>query len=124
MSARDFGTTLDVLMDGRKIGEFKEEGEKKIDLMLRVEFPKNKVFDAKNYIKPCGECKKQGWIEKDCRKCAGSGECDRCEGTGRRTSLDGGRSIQKLSAPAAGRIRIGSYPNKRMTSPMGVMSRK
>jgi HAE1 family hydrophobic/amphiphilic exporter-1 len=28
--------TLDVLMDGRKIGEFKEEGRKKIDLILKT----------------------------------------------------------------------------------------
>ena len=34
MSARDFGISVDVLMDGRDIGEFKQEGEKKIDLKL------------------------------------------------------------------------------------------
>jgi HAE1 family hydrophobic/amphiphilic exporter-1 len=34
MSAQDLGVALDVLMDGRDIGDFKEEGEKKIDLML------------------------------------------------------------------------------------------
>jgi HAE1 family hydrophobic/amphiphilic exporter-1 len=36
MNARDFGTAVDVLMDGRKIGEFKQEGQKKIDLVLRA----------------------------------------------------------------------------------------
>ncbi len=36
MNAEDFGVTLDVLMDGRKIGEFKEEGKKKIDLVLKA----------------------------------------------------------------------------------------
>ena len=36
MTARDFGVTLDVLMDGRDIGDFKEEGEKKIDLILKA----------------------------------------------------------------------------------------
>ncbi len=36
MSARDLGITLDVLMDGRKIGDFKQEGEKKIDLVLKA----------------------------------------------------------------------------------------
>ncbi|MFQ5330357.1 MAG: efflux RND transporter permease subunit, partial [Thermodesulfobacteriota bacterium] len=36
MTARDMGITLDVLMDGRKIGEFKEEGKKKIDLILKA----------------------------------------------------------------------------------------
>jgi HAE1 family hydrophobic/amphiphilic exporter-1 len=36
MNAEDFGITLDVLMDGRKIGEFKEEGKKKIDLIVKA----------------------------------------------------------------------------------------
>jgi HAE1 family hydrophobic/amphiphilic exporter-1 len=36
MAARDFGLAVDVLMDGRKIGEFKPEGQKKIDLILRA----------------------------------------------------------------------------------------
>jgi len=36
MSARDFGISVDVLMDGRDIGEFKQEGEKKIDLKLKA----------------------------------------------------------------------------------------
>ncbi|MGD2270316.1 MAG: efflux RND transporter permease subunit [Desulfobacterales bacterium] len=36
MTARDFGLAVDVLMDGRKIGEFKPEGQKKIDLILRA----------------------------------------------------------------------------------------
>jgi HAE1 family hydrophobic/amphiphilic exporter-1 len=36
MSARDFGIALDVLMDGRKIGDFKQEGQKKIDLVLKA----------------------------------------------------------------------------------------
>jgi HAE1 family hydrophobic/amphiphilic exporter-1 len=36
MSARQFGVALDVLMDGRKIGDFKQEGEKKIDLVVKA----------------------------------------------------------------------------------------
>ncbi len=49
-SARDFGIVLDVLMDGRKIGEFKQEGEKKIDLVVKgtatdITTPE-KLFDA------------------------------------------------------------------------------
>jgi HAE1 family hydrophobic/amphiphilic exporter-1 len=36
MSAQDFGVAMDVLMDGRKISEFKEEGKKKIDLVLKA----------------------------------------------------------------------------------------
>jgi hydrophobic/amphiphilic exporter-1 (mainly G- bacteria), HAE1 family len=34
MSARDFGLIVDVLMEGRIIGDFKQEGQKKIDLRL------------------------------------------------------------------------------------------
>lgn len=34
LTAEDLGLALDVLMDGRKVGEFKEEGKKKIDLVL------------------------------------------------------------------------------------------
>jgi HAE1 family hydrophobic/amphiphilic exporter-1 len=36
MTATDFGVAIDVLMDGREIGEFKQEGEKKIDMILKV----------------------------------------------------------------------------------------
>ena len=36
LSARELGLYLDVLMDGRKIGDFKEEGKKKIDLVLKA----------------------------------------------------------------------------------------
>jgi HAE1 family hydrophobic/amphiphilic exporter-1 len=36
MSTRELGINLDVLMDGRKIGEFKQEGEKKIDLVVKA----------------------------------------------------------------------------------------
>ncbi len=34
MSAEDLGVALDVLMDGRDIGDYKREGKKKIDLVL------------------------------------------------------------------------------------------
>jgi len=34
MNSLDFGVTLDVLMDGTVIGDFKEEGKKKIDLLV------------------------------------------------------------------------------------------
>ena len=30
------GVAIEVLMDGREIGEFKQEGEKKIDMVLKV----------------------------------------------------------------------------------------
>ncbi len=36
MTARDFGIALDVLMGGRDIGDFKQEGQKKIDLILKA----------------------------------------------------------------------------------------
>lgn len=36
MNARDFGVAIDVLMDGRDIGDFKAEGEKKIDLVIKA----------------------------------------------------------------------------------------
>ena len=36
MNATDLGVALDILMDGRKVGEFKQEGEKKIDLILKA----------------------------------------------------------------------------------------
>jgi len=35
MTARDLGVAMDVLMDGRIIGEFKEEGKKTVDLVLK-----------------------------------------------------------------------------------------
>jgi HAE1 family hydrophobic/amphiphilic exporter-1 len=37
MTARDLGVAMDVLMDGRIVGEFKEEGKKTIDLVLKTE---------------------------------------------------------------------------------------
>ena len=36
LTADDFGVAVDVLMDGRKIGEFKEEGRKKIDMVMKA----------------------------------------------------------------------------------------
>jgi len=36
MDANDLGIALDILMDGRKIGDFKQEGRKKIDLILKA----------------------------------------------------------------------------------------
>jgi len=36
MSSADLGVALDVLLDGRDVGDFKEEGKKKIDLILRA----------------------------------------------------------------------------------------
>jgi HAE1 family hydrophobic/amphiphilic exporter-1 len=36
MAASDLGISLDVLMDGRKIGDFKQEGKKKIDMVLKA----------------------------------------------------------------------------------------
>lgn len=36
LSSEELGILLDVLMDGRKVGEFKEEGQKKIDLVLKA----------------------------------------------------------------------------------------
>lgn len=35
MSAGELGVSLDVLMDGRRIGDFKETGQKKIDLVMK-----------------------------------------------------------------------------------------
>ena len=50
LSAQDFGVALDVLMDGRKIGEFKQPGQKKIDLVLKASSEEistpEKLFDA------------------------------------------------------------------------------
>jgi HAE1 family hydrophobic/amphiphilic exporter-1 len=36
MNAGNFGVAVDVLMDGREIGDFKQEGQKKIDLVLKA----------------------------------------------------------------------------------------
>ncbi|MEE9523535.1 MAG: efflux RND transporter permease subunit [Thermodesulfovibrionales bacterium] len=36
MTARDLGIAIDVMMDGREIADYKEEGKKKIDLVLKV----------------------------------------------------------------------------------------
>lgn len=36
MDANDLGIALDVLMDGREIGDFKQEGKKKIDLIVKA----------------------------------------------------------------------------------------
>ncbi|BCS87930.1 efflux RND transporter permease subunit [Pseudodesulfovibrio sediminis] len=35
LTSSDLGTALDVILDGRTIGDFKEEGKKKIDLVLK-----------------------------------------------------------------------------------------
>ncbi|MCJ2166086.1 MULTISPECIES: efflux RND transporter permease subunit [unclassified Pseudodesulfovibrio] len=36
LTSLDLGTALDVMLDGRNIGDFKEEGKKKIDLVLKA----------------------------------------------------------------------------------------
>ena len=35
MSSKDLGIALDVLMDGANVGDFKQEGKKKIDLIVK-----------------------------------------------------------------------------------------
>jgi HAE1 family hydrophobic/amphiphilic exporter-1 len=61
MSAKDLGIRLDILLDGRKVGEFKQEGQKKIDLILKAsdtdfstpeELYKGLVFTPKGKIVP------------------------------------------------------------------------
>ena len=37
LDAKSFGIAVDVLMDGRKISEYKEEGREKIDLILKAQ---------------------------------------------------------------------------------------
>lgn len=37
LTARDFGIAVDVLMSGRKVGEFEQEGKKKIDLVFKAD---------------------------------------------------------------------------------------
>jgi HAE1 family hydrophobic/amphiphilic exporter-1 len=36
MDSNSFGTAIDVLMDGRRIGDFSSEGQKKVDLVLKA----------------------------------------------------------------------------------------
>lgn len=43
LDVNSFGIALDVLLDGRKIGEYKEEGREKIDLVLKS---KNGAFES------------------------------------------------------------------------------
>lgn len=50
LDAQSFGITIDVLMDGRKISEYKEEGREKLILYLK---PNNhKSLPQKNSITP------------------------------------------------------------------------
>jgi HAE1 family hydrophobic/amphiphilic exporter-1 len=46
MNAADLGITLDVLMDGRIIGDFKQEGRKTIDLVLKTDDDSIKTPEA------------------------------------------------------------------------------
>ena len=43
-SSQEFGTALDVLMDGAKIGDYKAEGQKKIDLVVKA--PESDIMTA------------------------------------------------------------------------------
>jgi HAE1 family hydrophobic/amphiphilic exporter-1 len=45
-SADDIGKTIDVMLDGRKIGDYKEEGKKKIDLVVKA--PKNTMVSPED----------------------------------------------------------------------------
>ncbi|MCJ8351252.1 efflux RND transporter permease subunit [Moritella sp.] len=58
MSNRDLGIALDVLMDGRVIGDFKQEGKKKIDLILKAadsDFPTPQDLYQANLATPAGK---------------------------------------------------------------------
>lgn len=58
MSTRDLGIILDVLMDGRVIGDYKQEGKKKIDLVLKAddrEFPTPQDLFQANLATPAGK---------------------------------------------------------------------
>ncbi len=37
LSSRELGTSIDVLMSGRKVGDFEQDGKKKIDLVLKAD---------------------------------------------------------------------------------------
>ncbi len=48
-TTRDFGVALDVLMDGTEIGDYKAEGKKKIDLVVKtdeVELTPERIYNA------------------------------------------------------------------------------
>lgn len=49
MSAASVGTAVDVLMEGRKVGEFKQEGQKKIDLVLTA--PQSRVSSPEDLFR-------------------------------------------------------------------------
>lgn len=58
ISSRDLGVALDVLMDGRVIGDFKQEGKKKIDLVLKAadsEFPTPQALFQASLATPDGK---------------------------------------------------------------------
>lgn len=48
LDVNSFGVALDVLLDGRKIGEFKEEGREKIDLVLKSQ--NGAIYSQKSFI--------------------------------------------------------------------------
>jgi HAE1 family hydrophobic/amphiphilic exporter-1 len=58
MSSEELGTALDVLMDGRQIGDYKEEGKKKIDLVVKAsdeEIPTPDVLYKTLVVTPGGK---------------------------------------------------------------------
>ena len=58
MSTYDLGTALDVLMDGRVVGDFKQEGKKKIDLVLKAddqEIPTPQALYQATLVTPGGK---------------------------------------------------------------------
>jgi HAE1 family hydrophobic/amphiphilic exporter-1 len=57
MSAQELGIGLDVLMQGRKIGEFKQEGRRQIDLVLKgddLRISSPEALDAALFVTPAG----------------------------------------------------------------------
>lgn len=58
LDVNSFGVALDVLLDGRKIGEFKEEGREKIDLVLKSQngaiYSPEELYNASIYTSTAG----------------------------------------------------------------------
>jgi len=74
MNSFDLGIQLDVLMDGRKMGDFKQKGQKKIDLVLKASDERFSTPEEL-YKAPCRDTKRQ-----DCAQISSFAKLERSTG--------------------------------------------
>jgi len=79
------------------------EEAKRFYLMVEAYYPEGDVLELDAYLKPCEACESIGFIERDCRACEGSGDCEKCGGDGQRDTDFLDRTIHCTTCRGSGK---------------------